>query len=969
MSSCLTCGDFRSYANQSGIRVGCKCDVSNRPTIQPCATGDGQLECFRQKGYFNLIQNDSTINFCSDNDRTQTNDNMMLGCDLYFNYNNDIDVGADLASKIRFEGVSNSIAMGASGGYLKSDILGDHLAHISFNTRQGSDPIAKCGIMKTVMVDPKFQSNFTTPNALQVTFEVQTDDTSANHVALGQNAIRIKQQDPPMNLQIDVKGCSFGNFHIFDYDYASYDYHVYGLGPLTDPSREFSLDWLKRGGIRCNSAFGNQEAFGIKGSHHPVFYVLRFSKTSGETSCFGIFLDHYRKVEYDFTHLQSMGWINISTREPENRIYVMTGDNMMDIKQLFNYVTGPPAQPVRKFMGLDLAGFGYRSLYPTPEFPGIWSIQENVDSIRKMQVPMDCIVLDLYWYGMRFPIETQMGKTQYENNLCMLDVPYDPSDCTNKMTNYDNGQDQPFSWARADQLGIFEWDLDHFPATGMNALYDKFGYASVMIYEPYYNLNSDDMSTLYSKGLVARTSNKKFAQPNSVWLTWMKSAINMDLTAPESDYFYWSRVKSRLRNGACALFMDLSEPETYDQNALYNGLGPVINGEVYPLKVYSQHPSVHNMTPLLWMKAIHKGWTKDLGKRFGGVTRASVPGMCRYGPSAWQGDTYANPDNMASVIKNTGLGILGGQDFLMSDAGGFGSDNTYNNIVYTPWFANSCLIETAVKPHRTFDGTTVPTSSPTYWGNVSANISNIRWRYAMLPYYYSSMSSICKGGHRNGQNFAFPLFIKYNEPTLVNDTNAGLNYLVGDSLLAPVYILNSSGGYISRTINLPANTKWFDLTTNTWVQNSVPFNYTDGLVHPLILDNSIVPTADFSSVDWADVRAENLHTYPLIINIYTSSNSLNDVNTFVYYHDDGSSLSSAARYLINASSGGVTATYLDGSACSSPLAISKVMVNGMEAPNLSVQVSNPASGLMIVGLVVVVIVILALVYVYLIRKR
>jgi len=875
----MDCSNYKFSTNTLGKRMGCNAgNINNRETIEPCAKGD--LECFRQKGYFHLIDapdNEPNINFCRDN-RYQDNDQRAMGVDNYFPYNNDIILPEKLVNKIKFVGEKYFIwnEKLADGGYIKYDILADHIAHISLNTRQGADSIANVGIMRTISVNPELTSESLSDSHIQVI--VSTDDPANSdpmYKALGNQTIQVKDESNNIHIQFDTKNCTFGELHLYNYDFGQYNFYVYGLGPVSDGNREFSLNWLNRNnGVRCNSAFGNHQVFGIRASHWPVFFIQRFHKQTGESSVYAVFFDHYRKLEYDFSGLVGNGLIKVSSREPEFRYFVITGKTLSQVKKEYMKIIGNPTPIQIKLLGLWIGGFGYRN---------IDQIYYNINKLEQNKFPADGFYLDLYWYGHSFPEDFAVSRNQYKDNICFNDT---PGGCVSG--NYQQGNSDTIQITKADQVGIFEWDTTNFPTDQINKLYDNKGYGITLIYEPFYNLNSEDMSQLYKKNLLANDTYTRFIQPDAVWNNWLGNVIIPDFTQPESgQYWYDSRMKSRMTKGTFLWWNDLGEPEVYNQNAMYNGVGPVIDDKMYALSCYTQHPSVHNYVQMLWTRGVSEAYRKDTNQRFNLLTRAGCPGISRYGAYSWTGDTNASADNLVAHLKNMGTLGLSGQDFICSDAGGFNGDRGAEaQFIYSYWFANCCAAEITVKPHKWFNPQ-VMTCSPADWGDVQSNLKNIQTRYEWIPFYYSTAYSISKYGHRAGEHFSTPVFMAYSEERLNQDPYAGINYLINENLLVPLFVPDSTT-IQDRVVLLPNNTDWFDLKNQVWVSGQTTLSGQNSLLQMMVKNNSIVVTSKLPS-DLTQVRAERIFDYPLVVNIYSKNNDLSQIEPFYLYLDDGKS--------------------------------------------------------------------------------
>jgi len=107
----------------------------------------------------------------------------------------------------------------------------------------------------------------------------------------------------------------------------------------------------------------------------------------------------------------------------------------------------------------------------------------------------------------------------------------------------------------------------------------------------------------------------------------------------------------------------------------------------------------------------------------------------------WSGDIATTEESLAEHFNaQVHLG-LSGIDYFGSDVGGFfreefaGTPEELDSL-YTRWFAAACAVDVPIRPHA-FNLENRHRTSPDRIGHLDSNRENLRWRYRLLPYYYS----------------------------------------------------------------------------------------------------------------------------------------------------------------------------------------------------------------------------------------
>jgi alpha-glucosidase (family GH31 glycosyl hydrolase) len=895
LESCSSCGDAtvdnlnkrnQQCMNVCGSRIKhgytaikplCHCEP--RTHIKPCDSGSDldRKKCYLEQGYqyWDEKCTDNTGSGGSSGDSgdsseyvtiggpgLQTNDNSYIGCDYTFPYNNNIKLKHDTP----FRSKNNFLFSKKDGGYIKYDKITNDIVHVSMNARQGGDDIGNVGILRTPSIDPKFSSEKLTNNDLSISVPVldsaNSDFSETDRLLeskLDNKFVDISKNN--LHLTFDFFTCQYGYLRLKDADFkpGTYKYYIFGLGPLKSENIEdFSLNWANYT-RRCNKGFGTEQGFGIHGSHWPVMYVLRVNIATQEQKCFSVYFDHFRKLEYFFDDLQSEGIIKIRTREPEFRFYVSIESDIVSLKKQFMKIVGSPQAPVQKAMGMWVGRFGYKN----------WNeVEKDIKRLQDKKFPIDGFINDLYWYGHSMTANPknyiELDPNNYANNFCHKK--------TNMITH--------------NEMGKFDWDREAFPEPEkyLTAMNKEQSYGMTLIEEPYLTADSKDFSYMFHNNMTGKTANGSWASPDAVWKDWIGDhPVMPDFSNPATaKYWFETRIKPRITDGTYFWWNDLGEPEVLNENALYLGVGQVLDSGEMMHEMY-QAPEMANFTQFLWTKGICEEYSRVLNKRYNVLVRAGTCGIQRYGAFMWPGDTSSNTVDMVNTINNCLTLSLVGLDFSTSDAGGFNNSDEERKV-YSRWFANSAAIHFNLKPHKWLTGD-METAAPSEWGNWENNLANVVERYLFSPYYYSTAIGISTFGENQGESFITTLFFKYqSDPLLLQDAlenkNNALCQMVGPNLL---YIMYKNYTETSRDIYLPKNTIWYDYRAQKWVpEGKHTLEMKNDRLPLFIKNNSIVPTRDTN--DTVNMRFnDNLK----VCNVYVYSYNGDKADPFVVYIDDG----------------------------------------------------------------------------------
>ncbi|HEY9865421.1 MAG TPA: TIM-barrel domain-containing protein, partial [Candidatus Obscuribacterales bacterium] len=580
--------------------------------------------------------------------------------------------------------------------------------------------------------------------------------------------------------------------------------NVYGLG------QEFKTLGLADGdliskGIRqglngLGNGFQSFQNAAVGNVQIPVYYAV------GDNLNYALFMDNVYWQKWDFT---KPTW-EARMYGDQLRFYVMTGADLPDLRADFMELTGTPPVPSLKSFGLWVSEFGYDN----------WNqIDTLAQGLRKDNFPLDGFVLDLNWFGGIRPLEkTNMGRLDWDEN------------------QEDFLKSNLYSFANPDEK-IKEYAQD--------------GISLAAIEESYLAQTNPPLPTFKEmpENLMAyQQSNNKCDANNQKPIV-----INANDFWGTGNMFDWSdaqtgkwihdnrRFPNLVNKGINTHWTDLGEPERFDGSACYEGV------ETNTLGKKNKHADIHNLYNLLWNKSIWEGYVDKQGEtdQLGVtnprpliLTRSGAAGIQRYGAAMWSGDIASNLESLATHANAQMQMSFSGIDYYGSDIGGFrrevmpgndksGSNTSYQEELFTQWFANGSWFDIPVRPHTddefnsndqnpscqsNFGNRQPPCyeTAPDLIGKTKSNLANIRQRYELLPYYYSL-------GYRaflKGEPIIPPPVFYYQ-----NDSNLrqiGNEKMIGKDIL--VGMVANHGEY-QRDMYLPAG-KWVNYHSNEWFNSS-----------------------------------------------------------------------------------------------------------------------------------------------------
>ncbi len=283
-----------------------------------------------------------------------------------------------------------------------------------------------------------------------------------------------------------------------------------------------------------------------------------------------------------------------------------------DLVSNYTELTGRQPLPPRWAFGNFSSRFGYHSQE---------EVEKTVTKFEESKIPVDAIILDLYWFG-----KTIKGT-----------------------------------------MGNLDWDKDNFPDPDkMIADLNKKNIKTILITEPFILTTSSKWEETASKKILATNTDGGPA----TWEFYFGNTSIIDVFKPEGKQWFWEVYKRLIQQGVSGHWGDLGEPEVFPSSAITSG---------------GKADEVHNIYGHNWAKLLAEGYKKDFpNQRPFILMRAGYSGSQRFGMIPWSGDVNRSWGGLQSQVEIAVQMGMQGMAYMHSDLGGFAGDY-FDNELYLRW--------------------------------------------------------------------------------------------------------------------------------------------------------------------------------------------------------------------------------------------------------------------------------------------
>ena len=346
---------------------------------------------------------------------------------------------------------------------------------------------------------------------------------------------------------------------------------------------------------------------------------------------------------------------------------VFAGDTYPELINNYVDVTGKQPMPPRWALGNYASRFGYRNEK---------EVRETVNKFIDLDIPLDALILDLYWFGK--DIKGHMG------NL--------------------------------------SWDNEAFPnPEKMISDINKQGVNTILITEPFILTNSKKWSDAKQNQALAKDS---VGLPKRFDFYFGNTSL-VDVFNPKGTDWFNNIYKTLYQQGVSGWWGDLGEPEVHPSDTLHTlDDGSVVNAD-----------AIHNVYGHQWAKMVYENQlTLASNKRPFILMRSGFSGSQRYGMIPWTGDVNRTWGGLKPQVElSLQMGILG-MGYTHSDLGGFAGGEKFDKEMYIRWLQYG-VFQPIYRPHAQDH----IASEVVHHDKETQDILRefIKLRYQLLPYNYT----------------------------------------------------------------------------------------------------------------------------------------------------------------------------------------------------------------------------------------
>ena len=293
---------------------------------------------------------------------------------------------------------------------------------------------------------------------------------------------------------------------------------------------------------------------------------------------------------------------------------VVADDSLLALAQQWASVTGKQPLPPRWALGSFASRFGYRNQAEA---------EAVVQRYKDMGVPLDAIVLDLYWFG-----ETIQGT-----------------------------------------MGNLDWHAPAWPSPeAMIANFEASGVKTVLITEPFVLTNAKEWPNAEKAGALAKSLS---GEPRTFDFYFGHSGL-VDVFSESGRNWFWSIYERLLDQGVAGIWGDLGEPEVHPNDTIHSA-GSAL--------------SLHNAYGHNWAKLLYERMSARSDQRPFIMMRSGFLGSQRYGMIPWTGDVDRSWGGLSGQVELALQMSAMGLAYIHSDLGGFAGGETFDPELYYRWLA------------------------------------------------------------------------------------------------------------------------------------------------------------------------------------------------------------------------------------------------------------------------------------------
>ncbi|ULQ54920.1 hypothetical protein KJS94_09745 [Flavihumibacter rivuli] len=489
-----------------------------------------------------------------------------------------------------------------------------------------------------------------------------------------------------------------------------------------------------------------------RGYRLPLYNAPAYGYEEGaENLNFSIPLFYSSKGHALFFDNPSSGYVDVGKSDPslleagfssgELNCYFIAGKTIDEMLQSYTRLTGKAPLPPRWALGNFMSRFGYQSES---------QLMAIVDSMRKYKIPMDAVILDLFWFG--DSIKGTLGNLDWVNSS---------------------------KWPNPKRM------MDTLEARSIK---------TILITEPFFLQGTRNYDA--SLKFLAVDSSR---QPYMLKDLYFGYGGLIDLFRKDARDWFWTKYDKQIKLGVDGWWGDLGEPEKHPADLYHNGKDLGVNQLL-------NSNQVHNLYGHYWSKMLYEKYKQFYPQqRLFYLNRSGFAGSQRYSVFPWTGDVSRSWSGLRAQLPLLQSMSICGIPYIHSDAGGFAGGDEDPEL-YLRWL-QFAIFTPIFRPHGTALGQADPQarsypSEPALWPDSVREIAKqyVQTRYDLVPYNYNLSYEQSK----YGKPMMRPMF--YYDLADSNLVKAQDQYMWGDAILvAPVL----EKGATKRRLYLPKG-NWYD---------------------------------------------------------------------------------------------------------------------------------------------------------------
>ena len=372
------------------------------------------------------------------------------------------------------------------------------------------------------------------------------------------------------------------------------------------------------------------------------------------------------------------GWLDIGATEENvlqfeavggrSAYIVIAGDNYPALVENYTDVTGRQPLPPRWAFGNFASRFGYHTEK---------EVRNVVRRFQKYDIPLDAVILDLYWYG--------------------PDI--------------------------KGHVGNLDWDREAFPTPEtMISDFSEMGIKTIPVTQPFVLSTSKRWQEAVDNNVLAKNAD---GDPHRFDFYFGNTGLIDVFYEPAGEWF-WQSYKKLFEQGVAGTWGDLGEPEVHPDDILHR---------LSDAGITARGNEVHNAFGHVWAKMVYENQVKhypDVRPLI--LMRSGFAGSQRYGVIPWTGDVSRSWDGLKPQVELALQMGLFGLGYTHSDLGGFAEGEKFDREMYIRWLQYG-VFQPVYRPH----GQEHIPSEPVFHDRKTRNIVRdfIKLRYRLLPYNYT----------------------------------------------------------------------------------------------------------------------------------------------------------------------------------------------------------------------------------------